>query len=67
MEKEAKKQQKNAGERADHAAETGEAGIRRNSMSARVPRSHLYRLMGAPRHLDARFWADFGDFEKNGG
>ena len=30
-------------------------GIRRNSMSVRVSRSHLYRLLSAPRHLEPRF------------
>ena len=41
-------------------------GIRRNSTSVRGPRFRLYRLLSALRHLKPRFWADFGDFEKNG-
>ena len=40
--------------------------IKRNSTSMRGSRSHIYRLLSALRHLKPRFWADFGDFEKNG-
>ena len=42
-------------------------GIRRNSTSIRSSRFNLYRLLSALRHLEPRFWADFGGFEKNGG